>query len=181
MSLPSPVPPSRHISQSGFTPCIICTDPVDESMQATTSNAGSSLPHSNSNPASPEPVTELPLIARTPVPAAPLGSHPMVTRAKAGIFKTRHPAHLGLVGSSGLLYALLTSIEPKGFKTAAKNLAWLAAMEEVQALQRNCTWTLVPRPANTNIVGSKWVFQTKYLPDGSIKRLKSRLVAKSYT
>ena len=30
-------------------------------------------------------------------------------------------------------------------------------------------------------MGSKWVFRTKYLPDGSIKRLKACLVAKGYT
>ena len=60
----------------------------------------------------------------------------MITRAKAGIFKTRHPANLSVLGSSGLLSALLASIEPKGFKSAAKNPAWLAAVdEEVQALQ----------------------------------------------
>jgi len=53
--------------------------------------------------------------------------------------------------------------------------------EEVQALQNNHTWKLVPRPANTKFVGSKWVFRTKYLPDGSIDRLKARLVAKGYT
>ena len=106
----------------------------------------------------------------------------MITRAKAGIFKTHHPANLGVLGSSRLIYALLASTEPKGFKSAAKNPAWLAAMdEEVQALQQNGTWTLVPRPANTNIVGSKWVFRTKYLPTGSVERLKARLVAKGYT
>ncbi|RVW75985.1 Retrovirus-related Pol polyprotein from transposon RE1 [Vitis vinifera] len=77
-----------------------------------------------------------------------LGSHPMITRAKAGIFKARHPANLG-------------------------NPAWLAAMdEEVQALQQNGTWILVSWPVNTNIVGSKWVFGTKYFPDGSVERLK---------
>jgi len=30
-------------------------------------------------------------------------------------------------------------------------------------------------------MGSKWVFQTKYLPDGSINCLKARLVAEGYT
>ena len=86
------------------------------------------------------------------------------------------------MGSFGLLSTLLVSTKPKGFKSAAKNPAWLAAMdEEVQALQNNCIWILVPRPTNTNIVGSKWVFQTKYLSDGSIERYKARLVAKGYT
>ena len=53
--------------------------------------------------------------------------------------------------------------------------------EEVQALQNNRTWILVPRLANTSIVGSKWVFRTKYFPDGSIEHLKARLIAKGYT
>uniref|UniRef100_A0A2N9GCL0 Integrase catalytic domain-containing protein n=1 Tax=Fagus sylvatica TaxID=28930 RepID=A0A2N9GCL0_FAGSY len=182
MSLPSLAPHSQHIPQSGSNPCIICIDPVNESMQVTTSHAGSSLLHSNSNMAPPEPVTVLPIIAHPPISVASSSSHPMFTRAKACIFKTRHPAHLGLVESSGLLSALLASTEPKGFKFAAKNPAWLAAMdEEIQALQSNRTWILVSRPANTNIVGSKWVFRTKYLPDGSIKRLKAHLVAKGYT
>ncbi|RVX03952.1 putative mitochondrial protein [Vitis vinifera] len=62
----------------------------------------------------------------------------MLTRAKVDIFKTRHSAHLGLVGSSGLIFALLASTKPKGFKSAAKNPIWLTTMdEEVQALQNN--------------------------------------------
>ena len=85
------------------------------------------------------------MIDPIPIAAAPLGSHPMITQAKAGIFKIRHPANLGLVGSSGLFYALFASTEPKRFKSATKNPAWLVAMdEEVQALQNNRTWILVP-------------------------------------
>ncbi|RVW16345.1 Retrovirus-related Pol polyprotein from transposon RE1 [Vitis vinifera] len=53
--------------------------------------------------------------------------------------------------------------------------------DEIKALQTNHTWDLVPRPSNTNIVGSKWVFRTKFLSDGSIERFKARLVAKGYT
>ena len=53
--------------------------------------------------------------------------------------------------------------------------------EELTALRDNCTWDLVPRPPNTNIVGSKWVFHAKYHSNGSIDRLKARLVAKGYT
>lgn len=52
--------------------------------------------------------------------------------------------------------------------------------EEVQALQNNRTWILVPQPTNNNILGSKWVFRTKYLSDGSIEHFKACLVAKGY-
>ena len=158
---------------------VLCIDPVDESLQAGNSFTDPSLQHSDPSPAAFMP-TKLPPAAL--VATISMGSYHMLTRAKASIFKTCHPVNLAVLGSSGLLSALLASTEPKGFKSAVKNLAWLTAMdEEVQALQNNCTWILVPRPANTNIVGSKWVFRTKYLPDGSIEHLKARLVAKGYT
>ncbi|XXG45770.1 hypothetical protein AAC387_Pa02g0759 [Persea americana] len=143
----SPTPHSQHIIQSGSNPCGICTDPVDEHLQANDSLAGPSLPHSDPSPASPELTTELP----TPAPVA--ASHPMLTRAKAGIFKPRHPANLALSGSSGLLSALLTFTEPKGFKSAAKNPAWLTAKdEEVQALQTNQSVNTAPTPQTTLLI-----------------------------
>jgi Reverse transcriptase (RNA-dependent DNA polymerase) len=40
---------------------------------------------------------------------------------------------------------------------------------------------LVPTTEATNVVGCKWVFKTKRRFDGTIKRYKARLVAKSYT
>ena len=165
MPLPSPTSNSRHIPQSGSTSRIIFTDPVDKSLQATDSYIGPSPSHSNFRPASPKPITELPMVDRPSIAIAPLGSHPMLTRAKAGIFKTRHPAHLRIVGSYGLLSALLASTEPKGFKSATKNPVWLATMDdEVQALQNNHTLILIPQPTNTNNVGSKWVFQPNIFP-----------------
>ncbi|KAL2489115.1 uncharacterized protein Fot_42407 [Forsythia ovata] len=105
MPLHSPVPNSRHIPQSRSTSYIICTDPVDESLQASNSHTAPSLSHSDFRPASPEPITELPMVDLTPIAAAPLGSHLMLTQAKADIFKTRHPAHFRLVSSSGLLFS----------------------------------------------------------------------------
>ncbi|KAF3975896.1 hypothetical protein CMV_000875 [Castanea mollissima] len=106
---------------------------MDESLQVDDSLAGPSLSHLDPSLASLVP-TELPLAA--PVAALPVSSHPMLTRTKAGIFKTRHSANLAFLGSSGLLSALLASTEPKGFKIAAKNPAWLAAMDE-----ESCTRT----------------------------------------
>lgn len=49
------------------------------------------------------------------------------------------------------------------------------------ALQQNGTWDLVPLPTGEKTVGCKWVFNVKYLADGTIDRYKARLVAKGFT
>lgn len=105
----------------------------------------------------------------------------MITRSKVGIFKPRHLLDLASLEKSPLHQALFATKEPCGFKSAAKNPAWLSAMEdEMQALRSNNTWDLVPRPSTSNIVGSKWVYRTKYNSDGTIQRLKARLVAQGF-
>lgn len=59
--------------------------------------------------------------------------------------------------------------EPKSLKSAFKQSNWVMAMEEeVQALEHNRTWTLVPGLNNDNIIGSKWIFKIKYKKDGSM-------------
>jgi len=109
-------------------------------------------------------------------------SHPMITCGKIGISKSKHYSYVCQIPSSPLLSSLLVIKEPKGFKSAAKSLEWLAAMkDEIRALKLNQTWELVPQPPPTNVVGSKWVFRTKYYLDGFIDRPKTRLVAKGYT
>lgn len=84
----------------------------------------------------------------------------MVTRSKVGIFKTKPVADLSQLSLQGLHRALFAAKEPKGFKSAAKNPKWLSAMHyEMNALRKNDTYELVPRPKNSNVVGSKWVSQ----------------------
>ena len=50
----------------------------------------------------------------------------------------------------------------------------------MSALSENATWSLVTRTPRKTTVGCCWVYTVKYLPDGSIERLKASLVAKVY-
>ncbi|GJX51337.1 retrovirus-related pol polyprotein from transposon TNT 1-94 [Tanacetum coccineum] len=89
---------------------------------------------------------------------------------------------LAHVSSTPLHQALFATKDPKGYKSAANNPQWLAAMEEeMLALHSNKTWTLIPRPKDSNVVGSKWVFRTKYHSGCAVYRLKARLVAQGFT
>ena len=52
--------------------------------------------------------------------------------------------------------------------------------EEFDALQRNRTWQLVPRPPRANVITGKWVFRHKTRPDGSLERYKARWVVRGF-
>ncbi|KAF5441902.1 hypothetical protein F2P56_037146 [Juglans regia] len=53
--------------------------------------------------------------------------------------------------------------------------------DEIQALKKNDTWDLVPRPQNHIVVGCRWIFKTNLHADGSIECHKARLVAKVFS
>lgn len=53
--------------------------------------------------------------------------------------------------------------------------------EELEALGQNNMRTLVPRPHYSNVVGSKWVYRTKYNSDGSVECFKACLVAQGFS
>ncbi|CAL9018556.1 unnamed protein product [Prunus brigantina] len=72
--------------------------------------------------------------------------------------------------------------EPTSYAQAAQDPLWQQAMKvELDALQHNKTWSLVPLPAGQKPIGCKWVYKIKYHSDGTIKRYKAPLVAKGYT
>ena len=59
---------------------------------------------------------------------------------------------------------------------------WLNAMkDELVSMDRNQVWDIVDLPSGKRPIGCKWIYKTKLNPDGSIKRYKSRLVAKGFT
>ncbi|XP_074271838.1 putative mitochondrial protein AtMg00820 [Silene latifolia] len=47
---------------------------------------------------------------------------------------------------------------------------------ELEALERNNTWSLTSLPQSKKAIASKWVYKIKYNADGSIERYKARLV-----
>ncbi|KAL9238891.1 hypothetical protein vseg_013261 [Gypsophila vaccaria] len=138
----------------------------------TTAPANSSLPP-------PSPITSA---AQTHAPPPPSPSsathspvtHPYGTRASHNIFKPMTRLNL-----SAQLTPL--SSEPTTVKQTLADPNWFAAMtHQYNALLTNNTWELVPRTPNQNIVGCKWVFRTKYKPDGTLDKYKARLVAKGF-
>lgn len=48
--------------------------------------------------------------------------------------------------------------------------------EEVSALEENLTWVITDLPSGKKAIGSKWLYKTKFLPDGGVDRYKARLV-----
>lgn len=55
-----------------------------------------------------------------------------------------------------------------------------AISEEMAALQKNNTWTLVKKPENVTLIDSKWVFRLKKDEKGNICKHKARLVARGF-
>ncbi|GJX36164.1 ribonuclease H-like domain-containing protein [Tanacetum coccineum] len=71
---------------------------------------------------------------------------------------------------------------PKSYRDAFNDPNWQNAMrDEYTALIKNKSWTLVPRPPDTNIVRCMSLFRHKYLANGTLSHYKARLVANGST
>ncbi|KAL4335004.1 hypothetical protein GQ457_07G016830 [Hibiscus cannabinus] len=71
---------------------------------------------------------------------------------------------------------------PTSIDEALKDSKWRRAVEEeINALEKNDTWTVMDLPQGKKVVGCKWVFVVIFNSDGSIQRHKARVVAKGYT
>ncbi|KAJ0445113.1 putative RNA-directed DNA polymerase [Helianthus annuus] len=72
--------------------------------------------------------------------------------------------------------------EPSEFEEAKNNPEWVKAMkDEIDAMKRNETWVLVPKPAEVKPVTCKWVYKIKRKADGCVERFKARLVARGFS
>jgi len=75
---------------------------------------------------------------------------------------------------------------PKTYKEAIEDPIWgelwkEAIKAELTALIANGTWETVTPPKDANIVTSKWVFKAKMHIDGTLDKLKARLVARGFS
>eukprot|EP00253_Pinus_taeda_P008857 PITA_08857 len=52
--------------------------------------------------------------------------------------------------------------------------------EELEPIEKNNTWELVPRPKDKNVIWTKWIFKNKLNENGDVIRNKARLVCKGY-
>eukprot|EP00253_Pinus_taeda_P001862 PITA_01862 len=52
--------------------------------------------------------------------------------------------------------------------------------EELEQIEKNDNWELVPRPHDKSILGTKWIFKNKLNENGEVIRNKAKLVCKGY-
>eukprot|EP00253_Pinus_taeda_P016323 PITA_16323 len=77
--------------------------------------------------------------------------------------------------------ALLSSTEPQNVNEACKDECWVKAMnEELEQIENNNTWELVPRTHDKYIIGTKWIFKNKLNENGEVIINKAILVCKGY-
>ncbi|GAA0153262.1 transmembrane signal receptor [Lithospermum erythrorhizon] len=132
------------------------TTPQREAIPSSNSSTLSSSPTSISSPSQATPHAQI-LISR------------VTTRAQHGIFKPNPKYNLHTQVSISPL--------PLNPVFALNDHNWKLAMtDEYNALIKNKTWDLVPRPPNVNVIMSMWIFRHKEKSDGSFERHKARLV-----
>lgn len=85
-------------------------------------------------------------------------------------------------GHTKFLNAVSTGVETRHYKYAVSDPRWRDAMKaEIDALEQNGTWKIEDLPLGKKPIGSKWVYNIKYKSDGTIERLKARVVVRGDT
>ncbi|KAG7546410.1 Integrase catalytic core [Arabidopsis suecica] len=108
----------------------------------------------------------------TPVSSSDTGgkcAYPMANFVSCERFSEKHQHFLASISMFD---------PPNTYNQAVKEKEWRNAVTfEVDALEDQGTWDIVPLPHGVKPIGSKWVFHIKYNSDGTVERYKARLVA----
>jgi len=60
--------------------------------------------------------------------------------------------------------AFVSQIEPKNVNDVLNDSNWIVVMQdELNQFTRNDVWFLVPKTDDMNIIGTKWVLETKWM------------------
>eukprot|EP00253_Pinus_taeda_P010091 PITA_10091 len=62
----------------------------------------------------------------------------------------------------------------------AKNFICKPRNKEYSSIMVNNVWEVVSRPQDRFVVGSRWIYKTKCVADGSVENYKASFVAKGY-
>ncbi|GKA84808.1 retrovirus-related pol polyprotein from transposon TNT 1-94 [Tanacetum coccineum] len=93
----------------------------------------------------------------------------------ASVFKGIPHSHIAFLANA------FAATDPTSFHQAKTYDGWIEAMnKELAALEAKETWTLTYLPSGHTTISSKWVYKTKFKPDGSEERKKARLVVRGF-
>ncbi|KMQ86393.1 gag-pol polyprotein [Lasius niger] len=71
----------------------------------------------------------------------------------------------------------VAQLEPTNLEDAMKSRdsrKWLAAInEEIDSLEKNETWVLVPQTKDKHVITNRWVFKKKYKVNGEVDKYKA--------
>ncbi|KAL0361000.1 UNVERIFIED_CONTAM: Retrovirus-related Pol polyprotein from transposon TNT 1-94 [Sesamum radiatum] len=168
--LPIPIADQDMVVQNSADPT--CPSPVDVH--------STSLPvddSSNPPPHIPAEILSEPPRRSTRPMSKPVWMNDFVCSSSHSVNVITHvaPSHSAFVASLSHLE------EPKTYTQARQHSDWREAMSaELQALETNHMWELVPLPSGKMAIGCRWVFKLKLKADGSVDRHKVRLVSKGY-
>ncbi|GJW05934.1 ribonuclease H-like domain-containing protein [Tanacetum coccineum] len=160
-----------HTAQQSPNPTDITPTTHSSSAQSSATQPVTSAQHNSRHPSTANSTSTI--IPDPPTNPNPVSTHSMVTRYRVG---SNHPPDRLTLHVSSI------SPLPKSYRDAFNDPNWQNAMcDEYNALIKNNTWTLVPRPTDTNVVRCMWLFRHKYHADGTLSRYKARLVANGST
>ncbi|GAA0156439.1 transmembrane signal receptor [Lithospermum erythrorhizon] len=110
----------------------------------------------------------------------PLSSLSPVSSTSSGtLYHLTHFLSYDIFSSAhrGFLASITAGVEPHSYRQALRDPGWCDAMRaEIRALENNGTWSMVELPSGKKALGSRWVYKIMYKSDGSLERLKARLV-----